>query len=64
MKRNVSVHKTEMDRMLDANMKLVDELSTIKRDMMIVVSYYNGNTELKKQFEEIMKYYEEIKIKG
>lgn len=55
---------TEMDRMYRANLKLVDELADIKRDMMIVVEYYKGNTELKEQFEEIMEYYDKIKIKG
>ena len=60
----VNKQPTQLDRMYRANLKLVDELADIKRDMMIVVEYYKGNTELKEQFKEIMEYYESIKIKG
>ena len=55
---------TELDRMYRANLKLVDELADIKRDMMVMVNYFKGDTDLKGQVEEITEYYDNIKIKG
>lgn len=56
--------RTEYGRILNANIKLVDKVSEMERDMYILINYINGNKELENQAKEIMEYYKDIKVKG
>ena len=56
--------RTEYGRILNANIKLVDKVSEMERDMYILINYINGNKELETQAKEIMEYYKDIKVKG
>lgn len=51
----------EEKRLLDANIKLVEERRTLIRDILILIGFINGDKELKPFVEEIKKYYEKIK---
>ena len=51
----------EEKRLLDANIKLVEERRTLIRDILVLINFINGDKELKPFVEEIEKYYKNKK---
>lgn len=64
MSRNVSHDLIEKNKLIEGNIKLLDKVEELERDIVILVAYIKGNKELEEQANEITEYYSNLKIKG
>lgn len=63
MCRNSSTDAIEKNKLIEANIKLVDKVEELKRDISILIGYINGRKELENQVQEITEYYKGKNIK-
>lgn len=64
MSRNNSHDTIEKNKLIEGNIKLLDKVEELERDITILVAYIKGNKELEEQANEITEYYSNLKIKG
>ncbi len=64
MSRNNSNDTIEKNHLIEANIKLLDKVEELERDIVILIGYIKGNKELGEQANEITEYYSNLKIKG
>lgn len=64
MSRNNSHDTIEKNKLIEGNIRLVEKVQELERDIVILIGYIKGNKELEEQANEITEYYSNLKIKG
>lgn len=63
MSRNNSHDTIEKNKLIEGNIKLLDKVEELERDIVILIGYIKGNKELEEQANEITEYYKSKNIK-